>query len=133
MMPIAQLGTEKVSFNALVMELACVILPMPKDAITVKNAKNQPTAQCFVFNGFFHGIHGAAGHFPVGIDAAVFDGQHAFAEFGCETEAGGYPHPYKRTRAAGYHGGGHTYDIPGADGSCSFAGFFAGFFAQCAL
>ena len=43
MMPIAQLGTEKVSFNALVMELACVILPMPKDAITVKNAKNQPS------------------------------------------------------------------------------------------
>ena len=40
--PIAHSGIAKVSFKALVMEFACVILPIPKEATTAKKAKSHP-------------------------------------------------------------------------------------------
>ena len=42
-MPTAATGMWNVSFNADAIEFACVILPIPKDATTAKNANNHPS------------------------------------------------------------------------------------------
>ena len=74
-------------------------------------------AEFLILEAVFHGEHRAAFHFAPCVHFAVLDSEHAFREFGCEAEACGDPHPYKRAGAACKHSGRNAYDIACADGS----------------
>ena len=53
--PVAATGTAKVFSSAVEMELACVMLPIPKDASTVNSANRKPkiAPSCLFENPFF--------------------------------------------------------------------------------
>ena len=53
--PVAATGTANVFSNAVEMELACVMLPMPKDASTVNSANRKPkiAPSCLFLKAFF--------------------------------------------------------------------------------
>ena len=56
--PVIQAGTLNVSYIADEMELPCVILPIPKEAITAKNANNHPkTAPKVLFGSAFFMVY----------------------------------------------------------------------------
>ena len=79
------------------------------------------SATIFMFESFFHSIHGAAGHLATLIHFAVLDGKHAFTEFGRDAKSGRYPHPDNGARSSGYHCGCNANNVscPNRCSKCS--------------
>ena len=114
--PTAAGGREKAAPRAPAMELAWVMLPMPKEAPTAKTANTAPQNGSGAAQSGSHNVHGAAVGLSLPVPAAVFYRQSALGKLGGHAQQGGDLHPDQSPRPSCGQSRGHTHDVAGADG-----------------